>query len=37
MKSPWADEADKPAVTLTAGKIHTFKLEPFEVIVLDRK
>lgn len=37
MKSPWADEADKPAVTLTAGKIHAFKLEPFEVIVLESK
>ena len=37
MKSPWADEADSPAVTLTAGKIHTFKLAPFEVLVLERK
>jgi hypothetical protein len=37
MKSPWADEADQPAVTLTAGKAHTFKLEPFQVIVLERK
>jgi hypothetical protein len=37
MKSPWADQADKPAVTLTAGKAHTFKLEPFEVIVLERE
>jgi hypothetical protein len=37
MKSPWADEADRPAVTLTAGKAHTFKLEPFQVIVLERK
>jgi hypothetical protein len=37
MKSPWVDEADKPAVSLMAGKIHTFKLEPFEVLVLERK
>jgi hypothetical protein len=37
LKSPWADEADKPAVTLTVGKSHTFKLEPFEVMVLERK
>jgi hypothetical protein len=37
MKSPWADEVDRPAVTLTAGKPHTFNLEPFEVIVLERK
>jgi len=34
MKSPWADEADQPAITLTAGKAHTFQLEPFQVIVL---
>ena len=37
MKSPWADEADQPAVMLTAGKAHTFQLEPFQVIVLERK
>ena len=37
LKNPWADEADKPAVTLTAGKSHTFMLEPFEVLVLERK
>jgi hypothetical protein len=37
MKSPWADEADQPAVTLMAGKAHTFQLEPFQVIVLERK
>jgi len=37
MKSPWADEADQPAVALTAGKAHTFQLEPFQVIVLERK
>ncbi len=37
LKSPWADEADQPAVTLTAGKPHTFNLEPFEVITLERK
>ena len=36
MKSPWADEADRPTVTLTAGKAHTFQLEPFQVIVLER-
>jgi len=37
MKSPWADEAGKPAITLTAGKIHTFTLAPFEVLVIERK
>jgi hypothetical protein len=36
MKSPWADEAERPAITLTAGKAHTFQLEPFQVIVLER-
>ena len=37
MKSPWADDADNPAVTLTAGELQTFALKPFEVIVLERK
>ena len=37
MRSPWEDEADKSAITLTAGKAHTFQLEPFQVIVLERK
>jgi len=37
MKSPWAGEADQPAVTLTAGKAHTFQLAPFQVVVLERK
>ena len=37
LKSPWADEVGQPALTLTAGKVHTFKLEPFQVIVLERK
>jgi hypothetical protein len=37
MKSPWSDEAELPAVTLTAGKAHTFELEPFQVLVLEHK
>jgi hypothetical protein len=37
MKSPWADEANRPAVTLAAGEAHTFELQPFEVMVLERK
>jgi hypothetical protein len=37
MKIPWADEADRPAITLTAGRAHTFQLEPFQVLVLERK
>ena len=28
MKSPWAEDADKPAMTLKAGVAHTFKLDP---------
>jgi len=37
MKSAWAEDVDKPAVTLKAGEAHIFDLEPFEVIVLERK
>jgi hypothetical protein len=35
--SPWKDDASKPAITLTAGKPHTFQLEPFEVLTLEAK
>jgi hypothetical protein len=31
------DEADRPAITLTAGQAHTFQLEPFQVLVMERK
>ena len=37
MKSPWAEDAYQPAVTLHAGQAHTFKLKPFEVLVFERK
>ena len=37
LKSPWKADASKPAITLMSGKKHTFKLQPFEVIVLEGK
>ena len=37
MKSPWKADAAKPPINLTAGKEHTFRLKPFEVIVLQGK
>ncbi len=33
--SPWRSDADKPAVTLEAGKKHTVRLAPFEVTNLN--
>jgi len=35
LKSPWRQDADKPAIVLSAGKEHTFELKPFEVLVFD--
>ena len=35
LKSPWKDDANNEAIVLTAGKEHTFGLEPFEVLVFD--
>jgi hypothetical protein len=35
LSSPWKKDADKAAITLSAGKEHTFELEPFEVLVFD--
>ena len=37
LKSPWKADASKQAITLMSGKKHTFKLQPFEVIVLEGK
>ncbi len=37
MNSPWKADAAKPPINLTAGKGHTFRLKPFEVIVLQGK
>lgn len=34
-RSPWKDDAGKPAPTLRAGEAHKFALQPFEVVVLD--
>jgi hypothetical protein len=35
LKSPWAEEADRAAIVLSAGKEHTFELKPFEVLVFE--
>jgi len=35
VKSPWKDDAAKPAITVTAGQPYPFKLQPFEVLVWD--
>ena len=35
LKSPWEEDAGNEAIVLSAGKEHTFKLEPFEVLVFD--
>jgi hypothetical protein len=35
MKSPWRQDADTPALPLTAGATHTFELQPFQVLVLE--
>ncbi|MBM4027011.1 MAG: enterotoxin [Planctomycetes bacterium] len=35
LKSPWKEDAAKPARTLSAGAEHTFELKPFEVLVFD--
>jgi hypothetical protein len=33
--SPWKEDAKKPAILLRGGEAHQFRLEPFEVLVLD--
>jgi hypothetical protein len=33
--SPWAGDAAQPSVELEAGKPHTFRLAPFEVVTLE--
>jgi len=35
LHSPWKEDADRPARTLSAGTEFTFDLEPFEVLVFD--
>ena len=35
LRSPWKEDADRPARTLSAGTEFAFDLEPFEVLVFD--
>lgn len=35
LKSPWSDEADRPAVDVEAGQPRSIVLEPFQVLVFD--
>jgi hypothetical protein len=35
IKSPWKEDAGRDAIVLTAGKEHTFRIDPFEVLVFD--
>ncbi|MFC1497411.1 hypothetical protein ACFLS1_02920 [Verrucomicrobiota bacterium] len=35
LKSPWKEDADKPAITMTAGKPYTIKMKPFEILNLE--
>ena len=35
LRSPWQEDAARPALTLRAGAPHTFTLAPFEVLVCD--
>ena len=37
LKSPWKEDAGGEAILLSAGKTHTFELQPFEVLVFDAK
>ena len=35
LQSPWQDDKNQPAITLEAGRVHTFRLQPFDVMVLE--
>jgi len=35
LKSPWKEDADRPAIVVPAGQRHRFELKPFEVLVLE--
>jgi hypothetical protein len=35
LRSPWKEDANRPALTLSAGKAFVFDLQPFEVVVFD--
>jgi hypothetical protein len=35
LKSPWKEDADKAPLPVTAGRTHTFELQPFEVLCFE--
>ena len=35
LKSPWKEDAARPAIAVSAGQGHRFELKPFEVLVLE--
>ena len=35
LKSPWKEDADRPAIAIPAGQRRRFELKPFEVLVLE--
>lgn len=35
LRSPWAEDATKPGITVSAGRPHPFELQPFDVLVWD--
>jgi len=35
LKSPWKQDADSETILMSAGKEHTFKIAPFDVLVFD--
>ena len=35
LRSPWAEDAAEPEITVSAGSPHSFELKPFEVLVWD--
>jgi hypothetical protein len=37
LKSPWSEDVGKESIVVEAGKPHTFRLEPFEVLVFDAR
>jgi len=37
LKSPWKEDQGKAAISVSAGEPYEFRLEPFEVLVLDAR
>ena len=35
LRSPWEEDEAKPTITVSAGRPHPFKLQPFEVLIWD--